>query len=114
MLPRTVSPSIQLAGGGGGAGREGNVSLAAAAARRRLCCPAGAPTMEAADHGRGDDAAAVGTLHRAGLRGVLLQCEVGPDTVVVGKVVAQQTTQVGLVEHDHMVEALAAQGPDET
>jgi hypothetical protein len=28
--------------------------------------------------------------------------------VVVGKVVSQQPTQVGLVEHDHMVEALAA------
>ena len=33
--------------------------------------------------------------------------------VVVEEVVAQQATQVDLVEHDHMVEALAAQGSDE-
>jgi hypothetical protein len=38
---------------------------------------------------------------------------VGPDTAVVGKVVAQQATQVGLVKHHHVVETLAAQGPDE-
>jgi hypothetical protein len=35
-----------------------------------------------------------GALHQPRLRGVLLQGEVGPDTVVVGKVVPQQATQV--------------------
>ena len=53
------------------------------------------------------------TVYRSGLRGVLAQGEVGPDAMVVGKVVSQQATQVGLVQHDHMVEALAAQGPNE-
>jgi hypothetical protein len=38
---------------------------------------------------------------------------VRPDAVVVGKVVSQQPTQMGLVEHDHMVEALTAEGSDE-
>ena len=37
----------------------------------------------------------------------------GPDTVVGDKVVAQPATPVGLVEHHHVVETLAAQGPDE-
>ena len=43
--------------------------------------------MEAADQGRLDDPAQVGTLHRSRLRGVLVQGEMGPDAVVVGKVV---------------------------
>ena len=69
--------------------------------------------MEAADHGRLDDPALVEALHRSGLRGVLLQGEVGSGTVVVDEVVAQQATQVGLVQHHDVVEALAAQGADE-
>jgi len=43
--------------------------------------------MEAADQERLDDPAQVGTLHRSRLRGVLVQGEMGPDAVVVGKVV---------------------------
>jgi hypothetical protein len=70
--------------------------------------------METADQGRLDDPALIDALHCSGLRCVLLQREVGPVTVVVGEVVSQQATQVGLVQHDHMIEALAAQGPDET
>jgi hypothetical protein len=64
--------------------------------------------MEAADKGRLNDSAQVGTVHRSRFRGVLVQGEVRPDVVVVGKVISQQPTQMGLVEHDHMVEALAA------
>jgi hypothetical protein len=64
--------------------------------------------MEAADKGRLNDSAQVRTVYRSRFRGVLVQGEVRPDAVVVGKVVSQQPTQVGLVEHDHMVEALAA------
>jgi hypothetical protein len=60
--------------------------------------------MEAADHGRLDDPALVEALHQSRLWRILLQGEVGPDTVVVGKVVAQQATQVGLVEHHDVVE----------
>jgi hypothetical protein len=80
-VARDREPDTRLAGGEGDAGREGNpvaidVSMAGAAAGRRLCCPAGVPMMEAADHGRRDDAAPVGTLHRSGRRGVLVQGEV--------------------------------------
>jgi hypothetical protein len=70
--------------------------------------------MEAADERRLDDATPVGTLYRSGLRGVLRQREVGPGTVVVEEVVTEQATQVGVVQHHRVVEALAAQGPDET
>ena len=69
--------------------------------------------MEAADHGRLDDPALVGALRGSGLRGILLEGEVGPGSVVVGEVGAQHAAQVGLVEHHHVVEALAAEGADE-
>src|SRR5262249_8824875 len=103
MLPRTVSPNTRLAGGQGGTGREGNpvtidVGIAAAAADRRLCCPAGVPMMEAADHGRRDDAAPIGTLHRSGLRGVLAEGQVSPGLVVVREIGAQHAAQVGVVQ----------------
>ena len=99
-------------------GREGNplaadVSVAGAAAGRGLCGPAAVPMMEAADHGRLDDPALIGTLHRSGLRGVLVEGEVCSGAVVVDEVVAQQATQVGLVQDDDVIEALAAQGADE-
>jgi hypothetical protein len=69
--------------------------------------------MQASDHGYLDDSALVGVLHRSGLRSVLLQREVRSPTVVVGEVVSQQATQVRVVPHHDVVEALAAQGPDE-
>jgi hypothetical protein len=69
--------------------------------------------MEAAGHGRLDDLAFVKALHPPWLRGVLRQGEVCAGPVVVDEVLAQQPTQMGLVEHDHMVEALAAEGSDE-
>ena len=37
----------------------------------------------------------------------------GSITVVVGEVISPQVTQVGLVQYDHLVEALATQGSDE-
>ena len=66
--------------------------------------------MEPADHGRLDDPALIDALHCSGLRGVLVEGKVCSGTVVVDEVVAQQATQVGLVEDDDVIEALAAQG----
>ncbi len=82
-------------------------------AGRGLCCPAAVPVMEAADQGRLDDPAPGRALHRSRFRGVLVEGQVSPSTVVVGEIRVQQATQVGLVEHHHVVKALAAQGPDE-
>ena len=64
--------------------------------------------MEAADHGRRDDAAPVGTLHRSGLRGVLAEGQVSPGLVVVREIGAQHAAQVGVAQHHHVVEAFAA------
>jgi Amidohydrolase family len=69
--------------------------------------------MQASDHGHLDDSTLVGALHRSRLRCVLLQGEVSPATVVVGEVVSQQMTQVRFVQDHDVVEALAAQGPNE-
>jgi hypothetical protein len=67
--------------------------------------------MQASDHGYLDDPALVGVLHESRLRGVLVEGEVRSGTVVVDEVVAQQATQMGVVKHHHVVEALAAQVP---
>jgi hypothetical protein len=69
--------------------------------------------MQASDHGHLDDSTLVGALHRSRLRCVLLQGKVSPATVVVGEVVSQQATQVRFVQDHDVVEALAAQGPNE-
>jgi hypothetical protein len=69
--------------------------------------------MEAAGHGRLDDLAFVKALYPSWLRGILLQGEVGPGTVVVEEVVTQQAAQMRFVQHHNVVEALAAEGADE-
>ena len=69
--------------------------------------------MQASDHGYLDDTALAGALHRSGLRCVLVQSEVCSGTVVVEEILAQQPTQVGVVQHHDVVEALAAEGADE-
>src|SRR5262245_55506481 len=78
---------------------------------RRLACVA---MMEPADHGCLDDPALVEVLHESPLRGVLVEGEVRSGTVVVDEVVAQQATEMGVIQHHHVVEALAAKGADET
>jgi hypothetical protein len=69
--------------------------------------------MEAADHGRLDDATPVGMLHRSWLRGVLVEGEVCSGVVVIEEVATEQATQMILIQDDDGIEAVAAQGPDE-
>jgi hypothetical protein len=52
-------------------------------------------------------------LHRSGLRGVLVEGEVCSGVVVIEEVVTEQATQMILVQDDDVIEAVAAQGPDE-
>ena len=116
-VARIVSPNTGSAGGKGSLGREDTPSPSTsvwpvAPVGRGLCGPA-VPVMEPADQGCLDDPALIEALHRSGLWGVLVQGEVCSGAVVVDEVVAQQATQVGRVEHDQMIKALAAQGADE-
>ena len=61
--------------------------------------------METADHGRLNDPALVEALHRSRVRGVLGEGEVGPGTVVVGEVRAQQAVEVGFVQRHEVSSA---------
>ena len=97
--------------------RAADVSVAGAhrrPGRTRLRGPARVPMMETADQGCLDEPTPVGTLHRSRLRGVLVEGQVSPGPGIVGEIGVQDATQLGVVQHHHVVEALAAQGPDQT
>ena len=64
--------------------------------------------MESADHGDLDDLPMIGLLHRSRFRGVLLQRQVCPATVIIRKIISKETAQVLLVENDYVIDAVAA------
>ena len=68
--------------------------------------------MEAADVGQGNDAAVLGWLDGARLGCILVEREMRPRAVVVAEVAVQTTTEMSLVQDDHVVEKLAADGAD--
>jgi hypothetical protein len=68
--------------------------------------------MEAADHGRLDDATPVGRFHRSWLWWILVQGGVCSGVVVIEEVVTEQAAQMILVEDEEVIEALPAHGPD--
>ncbi len=68
--------------------------------------------VEAADVGQGNDAAALGWLDSARLGCIFLERKMRSRAVVVAEVAAQTTTQMSLVQDDHVVEQLAADGAD--
>ena len=75
--------------------------------------PALVAMVQAADLGDREDPPLLWPLHPSRLRRILLQAQVGSAAVVVGEVVCEQTVQVGLVEHDDMVQAFAPNRPDQ-
>ena len=72
--------------------------------RLRLRRVANVAVVEAADEGQGNDAAVLGWLDSARIGGIFLERKVRPRAVVVAEVAAQTTTEVFLVEDDHVVE----------
>src|SRR6267143_6388717 len=62
--------------------------------------------------GAGNDAAVLGLLDSARLGCILLEREMRPRAVVVAEVAVQTTTQMSLVQDDHVVEELAADSAD--
>ena len=58
--------------------------------------------MESADHGDLNDLPMIGRLHRSRFRGVLVQRQVCPATVIIRKNISKETAQVLLVEDDHL------------
>ena len=68
--------------------------------------------VESADLGQGNDATVLGWLDSARLGCILLEREMRPRAVVVAEVAVQTTTQMSLVQDDHVVEELAADASD--
>ena len=68
--------------------------------------------VKAADAGQGNDAAVLGWLDSARLGCIFPERKMGSRAVVVAEIAAQTTTEVLLVEDDHVVEHLAADGAD--
>ena len=62
--------------------------------------------MQPADHREGDDLPPIGGLAPAEVGGVLAEREVGPGSVIVLEVLAQDVPQVLLSDHDDVVEAV--------
>ena len=68
--------------------------------------------VESADLGQGNDAPLLGRLDGARLGSILLEREMRTRAVVVAEVVVQTTTEVSLIQDDHVVEELAADAAD--
>jgi len=66
--------------------------------------------VETTDEGQGDDAAVHRRLDRARLGRILLEGEMSARAVVVAEVGSETTTKVSLVEDNHVVEKLTADG----
>ena len=64
--------------------------------------------VQAAYLGERDDLALLRTLHWSWFRGIFVQAQVGPTPVVILEVGFEQAVQVSLIEHDNVVQTLAA------
>ena len=67
--------------------------------------------MEPAHLRECDDGATLSPVHPPSLRSVLLERQMGASTVVVAGVVRDDPADMPLIESDHVIQALAAQGP---
>ena len=55
-----------------------------------------------------DDLPLLRSLHWARCRGILVQPQMGPTPMIIGKIGFEQTVQVSLVEHDDVIQTFAA------
>ena len=70
--------------------------------------------MESADLGQRTAAALLGWLNGARLGRILLEHEMGARAVVVAEVAAQTTTEVSLIEDNHVVEQFVSDGANDS
>ena len=63
--------------------------------------------VEAADFKEDDHVAVGGCLHASRRRRIFREREMGPRSVIVGKVAGQDSPQVLLAEYDHVIQAVA-------
>src|SRR4029077_12761459 len=69
--------------------------------------------MEPTDLRNGHHAPELGRMHLAWLGTVVVERLVWPRGVVVGEIRAQEAAEMGVVQHDDVIEALAADGADD-
>ncbi len=70
--------------------------------------------MESANLWERDDLTAISVVDRSPVRRILLERQVRASAIVVARVVQKNSTEMSLVENDDVVQALAAQRPDES
>jgi hypothetical protein len=68
--------------------------------------------MQAAHLWERDDLTLLRSLRRAGFRGILVQAQMGPTPMIIGKIGLEQPVQVSLVEHNDVIQAFAADRTD--
>ena len=73
-----------------------------------------APVMQPAHFGDRDDEASIRRLYTPWVRGVLLQCEVRASALVVRDERLKMPAQAGLVEHNYVIKAFAADGANDS
>src|ERR1700738_4761934 len=69
--------------------------------------------MQTAHVREGDNLACRGRLYAAGLRAILVECEMGSGPVMILKITRQDAAQVTLVEDDGVIQAFATNRTDE-
>ena len=79
----------------------------------RLGCASRVAMMQSADHRQGDDLPSIDGLALARFRGVLVEREVSPASVVVLDVLPHDAPQVVLSKDDSVVQAFPPKGPDD-
>jgi hypothetical protein len=121
--PESVSPALALSGGdkilGGHPERSGEGATGVSRWREdsrvlMLRCPPDVAVMQATDFGNREDHAERWRLDMPSIGSVLLEREVSAGPVIVREVRREDSPKVTLTENDDMVQALAADGADES
>ena len=76
-------------------------------------CASFVSMVQAADFRKRDHVSFFWRLHATGRRRVFRQGEMGPRFVIAGEISGERAPQMRLVEDDHVIEALAANGSDQ-
>ena len=82
--------------------------------RDELCGATFVPMMKATHLANRDNVSSGDRFDRSHVGRVFAQPEMGPAPMVIVDIRRQDTTQVRCVDHDHMVQTLAAEGADQS
>jgi hypothetical protein len=69
--------------------------------------PAFVAMMQSADFPELNDPAGLQILNGSRFRGILIQRQMRPPPMIIAKIIFKQSAQMVLIDHDHMIQALA-------